>query len=47
MDSPDFDIIMEKARNADRAAYELKNMMGTKILDLGRIQGILEGTIKY
>lgn len=44
MDSqPDMDIIMEKARNADRAAYELRNMLGTKVLDLGRIQGILEG----
>ncbi len=39
------DIIMEKARNADRALYELKNMMGTKILDLGRIQCILEGKL--
>lgn len=47
VDSPDMDVIMEKARNADRAAYELRNMMGTKILDLGRIQGILDGTIKF
>jgi len=46
MDSPEMDIVMEKARSADRALYELKNMMGTKILDLGRIQGILDGTIK-
>lgn len=45
VDSPEMDIIMEKARNADRALYELKNMMGTKILDLGRIQCILEGKL--
>lgn len=43
MDSPDMDTVIEKARNADRALYELKNMMGTKILDLGRLQCILEG----
>ena len=44
MDSPsEMDIIVEKARNADRALFELKNMLGTQILDLGRLQAILEG----
>lgn len=43
MDSPDMDAIIEKARNADRALFELKNMMGSRVLDLGRLQCILEG----
>lgn len=46
MDSQlDLDLIMEKARNADRALYELNNMMGNHVLDLGRLRGILEGKL--
>lgn len=41
--NPEFDVMFEKARNADRALYELKNMMGSDVIDLGRLKSILEG----
>lgn len=43
MDTSDYDTIVEKARNADRALFELRNMIGCGVLDLGRLQCILEG----